>query len=88
MDKLINIIDKLAIRAHDEVLPEFSVADGVITRIGLMRRSGQGLLPYEIFAGVTAVAASIVLFFSLQALQTILNPMYQLLVPNQGATLW
>ncbi|MEN6386882.1 MAG: hypothetical protein ABFD79_17010 [Phycisphaerales bacterium] len=88
MDKIMNIIDKLAVKAHDEVLPQFSIADDVMTRIGLMKRNGQGLLPLELFAGVTAVAATIVLFFSLQALQTLLNPMYQLLAPNQGVTLW
>ncbi|MCE5341422.1 MAG: hypothetical protein LLF92_09910 [Planctomycetaceae bacterium] len=88
MDKIINIIEKLADKAKNEVAPQFYVADDVMTRIALMQRSRPGLLPLELFAGFTAVAASIMLFLSLEAIQNILNPMAQLLTPYQGASLW
>lgn len=88
MDKMINIIEKLAQKAQNEVLPQIYVSDEVMTRISLMRRSGQGILPFEIFAGATAIAASIVLFISIQSLHSIFNPMYQLLAPNQGNSIW
>ncbi len=89
MDKIINIIEKLADRAKNEIAPQFYVADNVIARISLMQRSRrQGLLPLELFAGFTVVAASVMLFFSLEAVQNLLNPMAQLLAPYQGASLW
>ncbi|GEM_PF-1613687 len=89
MDKLMNIIEKLADKAKYEIVPQFSVADDVMTQIALMQRSrNRGLLPLELFAGITAVAASVMLFFSLDAVQNLLNPMAQLLAPYQGASLW
>lgn len=88
MDKLTNIIEKLANIAQKEVVPQFYIADDVMTRIALMQRSRQTLLPLELFAGFAAVAASIMLFISLQTVQNLLNPMSQLLVPYQGASLW
>jgi hypothetical protein len=89
MDKIIQIIETLAQRAKDEVTPQFSVSDEVMTQIALMQRSrNRGLLPLELFAGFTAVAASIMLFLSIHAVENILNPMSQLLAPYQGASLW
>jgi hypothetical protein len=88
MDKIINIIEKLADKARNEVVPQFYVADDVMTRIALMQRGRQTLLPLELFAGFTAVAASIMLFFTFEAVQNLLNPMAQLLAPYQGASLW
>ncbi|HAL45567.1 MAG: hypothetical protein A2Y12_07185 [Planctomycetes bacterium GWF2_42_9] len=89
MDKIMQIIETLAQRAKDEVTPKFDVSDEVITQIALMQRSrNRGLLPLELFAGFTAVAASIMLFLTIHAVENILNPMSQLLAPYQGASLW
>lgn len=88
MDKIIDILDKLAERAQSEILPQIDVSNGVMTRISLMRMQKPGLLPLELFAGLTAVAASIVVFFSIQAWQSIVNPLYQLFTPYQGVPLW
>ncbi len=88
MDKLTEIIEKLASKAQNEVLPQFSVYNDVMAQIRLMQPAGRRLLPIEIFAGLTAVAASIVFILSLNALSSILNPMYQLFSNNPGASLW
>lgn len=89
MDKVMQIIERLAQRAKTEIAPQFYVSDDVMTQIALVQRSrNRGLLPLELFAGFTAVAASIVLFLSLHAIENILNPMSQLLAPYQGAALW
>jgi hypothetical protein len=50
-------------------VPQFSVADDVMTQIALMQRSRIGAFALELFAGITAVAASVMLFFSLDAVQ-------------------
>ncbi|OQA03341.1 MAG: hypothetical protein BWY69_00522 [Planctomycetes bacterium ADurb.Bin401] len=88
MDKIIDILDKLAERAQSEILPQIDVTNKVMTRISLMRMQKPNLLPIEVFAGLTAIAASIVVFFSIQAWNNIANPFYQLFTPYQGALLW
>ena len=88
MDKIFDIIEKLAQKARIEAVPQFSVSNRVMAQIELIDRQPTGLWPFEIFAGVSAVAASIVVFFSIQAWQTVFNPLYQLLSPYQGVSLW
>ncbi|MFA5292111.1 MAG: hypothetical protein WC496_03660 [Phycisphaerae bacterium] len=88
MDKIIKIIEKLAKTARNEALPQFDVSDDVMTRISLLQHEKVGLLPLEVFAGLTAVAASIVTFFSIQAWNYIVNPLFQLFAPYQGVSLW
>jgi hypothetical protein len=88
MDKIFDIIEKLAEKARSEAIPQFSVSNRVMAQIDLIERQPTGLWPFQIFAGVSAVAASIVVFFSIQAWQTIVNPMFQLLAPYQGVSLW
>ena len=88
MDKIFDIIEKLAEKARIEAVPQFSVSNRVMAQIDLIERQPTGLWPFEIFAGLTAVAASIVSFFSIQAWHTIVNPLFQLLAPYQGVPLW
>ncbi|MGD0784538.1 MAG: hypothetical protein ABR969_01855 [Sedimentisphaerales bacterium] len=88
MDKIFDIIEKLAQKARSEAIPQFSVSNRVMAQIDLIERQPTGLWPFEIFAGLTAVAASIVSFFSIQAWHTIVNPLFQLLAPYQGVPLW
>ena len=88
MDKIFDIIEKLAQKARSEAIPQFSVSNRVMAQIDLIERQPTGLWPFEIFAGLTAVAASIVSFFSVQAWHTIVNPLFQLLAPYQGVPLW
>lgn len=88
MDKIFDIIEKLAQKARTEAIPQFSVSNRVMAQIDLIERQPTGLWPFQIFAGVSAVAASIVIFFSIQAWQTIVNPLAQLFATSQGASLW
>jgi len=86
----IKIIEKLAQIARAEILPQFDVANDVMTRIDLLEQAKPRLWPIEVFAGISAVAASIVTFFSIQAWQYIVNPLFQLFTPYQGgfSLLW
>lgn len=88
MDKIIEIIERLANKARNEVMPQLDVSNQVMTRISLLERNQPSLVPLELFAGLTAAAASIITFFSIQAWQSIVNPLYQLFAPYQGVALW
>jgi hypothetical protein len=88
MDKIFDIVEKLAQKARNEAIPQFSVANRVMAQIDLIERQPAGLWPFEIFAGISAVAASIIVFFSIQAFQSLANPLAQLFVTSQGASLW
>jgi hypothetical protein len=89
MDKITEIIEKLAQKARSEAIPQFSVSNRVMARIDLLaRQPAVRLWPFQIFAGLTTVAASVVTFFSIQAWHTIINPLFQLLAPYQGVPLW
>jgi hypothetical protein len=89
MDKITELIEKLAQKARSEAIPQFSVSNRVMARIDLLEsKPVGGLWPFEVFAGVSAVAACIITFFSINAWQTVFNPLYQLLAPYQGVSLW
>ena len=88
MDKIFEIIEKLAQKAQNEAIPQFSVSNMVMAQIELQQQRKFGLWPFEVFAGVSAVAASIVVFFSIQAWHNIVNPLVQLVAPYQGVQLW
>jgi len=85
---VIKIIEKLAKTAQNEPIQQFDVSDSIMAQINLLQQEKVGLLPFELFAGITAAAASIVVFFSIQAWQYIVNPLYQLFAPYQGVSLW
>jgi hypothetical protein len=87
MDAL-KFIEKLAEKARKEASPISDVSQMVMLEIDALQRDKTGLLPLELFAGITAIAASIVTFFSIQAWQYIVNPLMQLFVPYQGVSLW
>ena len=88
MEKIFDTIEKLALKARTETPPQFSVANRVMAQIELQQRTRFSILPFQIFAGVSAVAASIVIFFSIQALQSLANPLAQLFTASQGASIW
>ncbi len=84
----IKIIEKLAKTAQKEKLPQIDVSKTAMCEIGLLRQETTGFLPFEWFAGISAVAASIVTFFSIHAWRYIVDPLIQLLVPFQEILLW
>jgi hypothetical protein len=82
------IIEKLAQAAQNETVPQYDVSAEVMLQINTLRQEKTALLPLELFAGITALAASIVTFFSIQAWRCIVDPLIQLFTPFQGVPLW
>ena len=84
-------IDKLVSRARQEAIPVVDVADRVLWQI---RTAGMGvkapvpIAPLGIFAGLSAVAASIIVFLAIHAWMALNNPMMELYRPVQVASLW
>jgi len=84
----IKIIENLAEKARKETPPQIDVSKTVMLEIGVFRQETAGFLPLEFFAGISAVAASIIMFFSIHAWQYIVNPLFQLFVPFQETLPW
>ncbi len=89
MDTL-RAIEKLVDRARTEVVPTVDVGDGVMLRIAaqLDERRPFAVKPLTVVAGLSALAASIILFLAIDAWQTVIDPMTQLFGPVQVASLW
>lgn len=87
MDTL-KTIEKLAQAARSEASPMFDVSGYVLGQMRMVQVQKANLLPIEFFAALTAVAASIVIVLSVNAWQTIINPMAQLIAPLQESSLW
>ena len=82
------IIEKLAHIAAKEQTPEFDVSNAVMYQIKAVQQETVGFWPIEFFAGVSAVAASVVTLFSINAWRVIVDPLLQLLAPLQEVPLW
>ena len=87
MDTL-KIIERLAEKARKETSARFDVSQTIMREINELQQQENGVLPLEFFAGITAVAASVITFFSIQAWHYIVNPLFQLFAPYQGVSLW
>jgi uncharacterized protein involved in response to NO len=84
----IKIIEKLAKTAQREKVPQIDVSKAVMHEIGILQRESVSFLPFEWFAGVSAVAASIMMFLSFYAWQYMTNPLVQLFAPFQEILPW
>ena len=82
------IIEKLAHIANREETPTLDVSNTVMFQISALRQETVSFWPVEFFAGISAVAASVVAFFSIQAWRYITDPLVQLLAPLQEVPLW
>ncbi|MDD5458461.1 MAG: hypothetical protein PHF37_03615 [Phycisphaerae bacterium] len=82
------IFEKLAFVARNEQPPFFDVSDDVLLRIDSLGQPKYTFLPFDFFAAVSAVAASVVAFLSIHAWQSIVNPLVQLFTPLQEVPLW
>jgi len=83
MDTL-KIIEQLVQRAREERPPVTDVSGGVLELIGRRRRFEQTSLSW--FAAVSAVAASVALFFAVDCWMSLSDPMMELFAPLQVAT--
>ncbi len=84
----IKIIEKLAKAAQKETPPKVDVRKTVMLEIGILQQESASFLPFEWFAGISAVAASIVMFLSFYAWRYIADPFVQLFVPFQEILPW
>ena len=87
MDAL-KIIEKLAEKARKETVPQSDVSPMVMHEINALQRTESGVFPLEFFAGISAVAASIITVLSISAWQYIVNPLIQFIAPLQEMPLW
>ena len=84
----ITIIEKLAKTAQKAKTPQIDVSRAVMVELGLLQRETISVISYEWFAGISAVAASILILLSLGAWQYMVGPFVQFFVPFQEAMPW
>ena len=81
-------IAKLARIAREEQAPVFGVAEMVRLRIQSEGRPSVTLIPLGLFGGLSAVAASILLFMAVQLWQYMNSPLMELVAPLPEIRLW
>jgi hypothetical protein len=86
MDTL-DAIEKLAQQARREKTPEFNVAERILYRLR-PEEDKISFIVLELFASVSAVAASVVGYFSVGVLRSLTSPLMQFLTPLQEVRLW
>jgi hypothetical protein len=86
MDTL-DAIEKLAQQARLEKAPEFNVAERILYRLS-PEEDQFSFVVLELIASVSAVAASVVGYFSVGALRSLTSPLMQFLTPLQEVRLW
>jgi len=87
MDSL-RAIEKLARQTKGEKVPSFDVTAKVLQRIESEEAESVGLVAFELFASISAVAASVVGYFSIGALKSVTSPLMQFLAPLQEVRIW
>ena len=81
-------IKKLAHEASKEKIPEFSVVDNVLLRIRADVDESYSLIPFGLMGGLSAIAASVVLFLGINAWTYLSNPVMQLFTAVPEVQLW
>jgi hypothetical protein len=87
MDALEGLI-RLARKAREEQTPVFGVAEKVRLQIQSERRQAVTLIPLGLFGGLSAAAASIILFMAVQFWQYMNSPVMELVAPLPEIRLW
>ncbi|HEC04093.1 MAG TPA: hypothetical protein ENI81_11215 [Phycisphaerales bacterium] len=87
MDTL-RAIEKLAKQSQGEQVPSFDVTAKVLQQISAEESQSAGLVAFELFASISAVAASVVGYFSVGALRSVTSPLMQFLTPLQEVRIW
>ena len=87
MDTL-RAIEKLAKQSRGEQVPSFDVTAKVLQQISAEESQSVGLVAFELFASISAVAASVVGYFSVGALRSVTSPLMQFLTPLQEVRIW
>jgi len=81
-------IEKLAKQAGQEEIPSFGVSDKVMQQITSEELETFNFTVFELFATASAVAASVVGYFSISAWRLIASPLMQYFTPLQEIRLW
>ena len=81
-------IEKLAQQAESEKAPAFDVSAKVLQQIRSEEAESFGFVAFELFASVSAVAASVVGYFSIGALKSVTSPLMQFFAPLQEVAIW
>jgi hypothetical protein len=79
-------LDQLFALARQGETPVFSVSDRVIADLG--QCDVPSLVPLSVFAGVSAVAAAVLLLLAVNAWNYLNSPLAELLTPLQETPLW
>ncbi|MBL7189562.1 MAG: hypothetical protein ISS70_24805 [Phycisphaerae bacterium] len=87
MDTL-RAIEKLAQQTQGEKVPAFDVSARVLQQIRSEEAESYGFVAFELFASISAVAASVVGYFSIGALKSVTSPLMQFLAPLQEVRIW
>lgn len=87
MDTL-KAIERLAQQSKGEKVPSFDVSAKVLQRIASEEEPSFGFVAFELFASISAVAASVVGYLSIAALRSVTSPLMQFFTPLQEARLW
>jgi hypothetical protein len=81
-------IEKLARQAREEETPRFDVANQVLKQIKAEETETFSFTVFELFATASAVAASVIGYFSIGAWKFIASPLMQFFAPLQEIRLW
>ena len=81
-------INKLARQARKEEPPYFDVTDQVLKKISSEESETFSFTFFDLIAAVSAVAASVVGYFSIGAWRFIASPLMQFFAPLQEVRLW
>ena len=84
----IRAIEKLAQQADGEKVPSFDVSAKVMQQIQAEEAESFGFVAFDLFASISAVAASVVGYFSIGALKSVTSPLMQFLTPLQEVRIW
>jgi len=87
MDTL-KAIEKLAQKARGEETPAFNVANRILFRIRTEQKDKFSFVALELFASISAVAASVVAYLSVGALRSLTSPLMQFFAPLREVRLW
>jgi hypothetical protein len=87
MDTL-RAIERLIQHARREHVPSFNVADKVLLSIMHEETETVSFLPMGLFAGITAVAAFVMLFLAINSWLALTDPITELITPFQEMPLW
>jgi len=87
MDAL-KAIENLAKKAREEKIPAFDVAEQISLRIKTEEEGSFGFIVFDVFASLSALAASVVVYFSIGVMRSLTSPLMQFFTPLQEVRLW